>query len=184
LGGFGKTAIFFLPPSIRNRGGAPAVPCMAAAGEWSKMERRLRGIDPRAHLVLGLLAEAASRVGMAVLGGGDASVFKREGSSVVVVRGEPGSCRPLFIGGIRWFGRPIFRARGAPAAGNGVDSAGGIRGQSGVVGRDPSCRGRAGRGSGDAERTTVVVVLEGTARVGAFKAAAAVGRQGEVASRR
>jgi hypothetical protein len=108
-------------------------------------------------------------------------VFKREGSSVVVVRGEPGSCRPLFIGRIRWFGQPIFRARGAPAAGNGVDSAGGIRDQSGAVRRDPSRRGRAGRGSGDAERTAVVVLLEGMTRAGAFKAAATIERQGEVA---
>jgi hypothetical protein len=53
-GVFGKTAIFFLPPSIQNRGGEEgknraggrpgggAVPCTAAVGEWGKMERRPR----------------------------------------------------------------------------------------------------------------------------------------------
>jgi hypothetical protein len=56
---------------------------------------------------------------VAALGGGGALVFKREGGLVVAVRGEPGSCRPLFIGTERRFRRPIFRARGAPAAGNG-----------------------------------------------------------------
>jgi hypothetical protein len=52
-------AFFFLPPPIQNRGGGkgssggrpggegtPAVPPMAAAGKWLKMERRPRGIDP------------------------------------------------------------------------------------------------------------------------------------------
>jgi hypothetical protein len=50
---------------------------MATVGEWGKMERRLRGIDPRAHLVLGLLAEAASQVGRT--GGGGARGRRRSG---------------------------------------------------------------------------------------------------------
>jgi hypothetical protein len=45
---------------------------MAAAGKWVKTERRLRGIDPRAHLVLGWSVGAAPREGrLSVwLGGG------------------------------------------------------------------------------------------------------------------
>jgi hypothetical protein len=119
-----------------------------------------------------LLAGAAPRVGRTGDGGvrgGGAPVCKREESSVVVVRGGPGSGRPLFIGGIRRFGRPIFRARRASMAGNGGSGnipawtpAGGIRSQSSVVGLDPSCR-RAGRGRGGGERRCGAVVLEGTA---------------------
>jgi hypothetical protein len=114
------------------------------------MERAARETDPRAHLVLVLLAGAAPRAGWTGDGGvqgGDAPVCKREESSVVVVRSGPGSGRLLFIGGIRRFGRPIFRARGASMAGNGGSGnipawtpAGRIRGQSSVMGLDPSCR--------------------------------------------
>jgi hypothetical protein len=82
-GGLGQMAILFLPPLIQNRGGgdraaagqgegAPAVPSMAAAGKWVKIERRLRGIDPRAHLALGWSVGAAPREGRRLvrLGGG------------------------------------------------------------------------------------------------------------------
>jgi hypothetical protein len=82
-GGFGQMAIFFLPPLIQIRGGwterrpargrgAPAVPPMAATGKWVKIERRPRGIDPRAHLVLGWSVGAAPREGRRLvwLGGG------------------------------------------------------------------------------------------------------------------
>jgi hypothetical protein len=44
---------------------------MAAAGKWLKMERRPRGIDPRAHLVLGWSEGAAPREG-----GGLAAVLR------------------------------------------------------------------------------------------------------------
>jgi hypothetical protein len=77
-----------LPPSpdSEQRGGgiewrpawgerAPAVPLMAAAGKWLKMERRPRGIDPRAHLVLGWSEEAAPREG-----GGSAAVLRGGGA--------------------------------------------------------------------------------------------------------
>jgi hypothetical protein len=86
-------AFFFLPPPIQNRGGrdraaaglgegAPAVPPMAAAGKWLKMERRLRGIDPRAHLVLGWSEEAAPREG-----GGSAAVLRGGGAVELGGRG-------------------------------------------------------------------------------------------------
>jgi hypothetical protein len=41
------------------------------------MERRLRGIDPRAHLLLGLLPEVAPRAGRT--GGGGARGWRRSG---------------------------------------------------------------------------------------------------------
>jgi hypothetical protein len=52
--------------------GAPAVPPMAAAGKRVKMERRLRGIAPRAHLALGWSVGVAPREGRRLvwLGGG------------------------------------------------------------------------------------------------------------------
>jgi hypothetical protein len=62
---------------MAGRGGA-AIPCTAAAGGWGKMERRPRGIDSRAHLVLWLFEGAAPRAGR--IGGGGALVFKREGA--------------------------------------------------------------------------------------------------------
>jgi hypothetical protein len=112
-------AIFFLPPLIQNRGGgierrpargegAPAVPPMAAAGKWLKMERRPRGINPRAHLVLGWSEGEAPREGgglAAVLRGGGAVELGEGGEVAVEVRGGLGSGRPLFIGGERRFGR-------------------------------------------------------------------------------
>jgi hypothetical protein len=66
------------------------------------MEKATRETDPCAHLVLVLLAGAAPRAGRTGDGGvrgGGAPMCKREESSVVVVRGGPGSGRPLFIGG-------------------------------------------------------------------------------------
>jgi hypothetical protein len=51
--------------------GAPAVPPMAAAGNWPKMEGRPRGIDPRAYLALGWSEGAAPREG-----GGSVAVLK------------------------------------------------------------------------------------------------------------
>jgi hypothetical protein len=54
-----------------------------------------------------------------VLEGGGALVLRKEGGSDAAVRGEPGSYQPLFIGAERQFVWPIFRACGAPAAGNG-----------------------------------------------------------------
>jgi hypothetical protein len=130
-------------------------------------------------------AMAACRGGSA--GGADwrrrRSGVQEGGGSVVAVRGEPGSCRPLFISAERRFGRLIFSSFWSSCGrqwcfgkGPGVDLADGIRGQSGTVRRDPSCRWRAGRG--DAKRMALAVVLEGMARAGAFKAAAALGRQG------
>jgi hypothetical protein len=89
LWGKGKEAGGFWPnghllppsPDLEQRGGsnggrpggrgAPAVPPMAAAGKWLKMERRPRGIDPRAHLVLGWSEGAAPREG-----GGLAAVLR------------------------------------------------------------------------------------------------------------
>jgi hypothetical protein len=44
---------------------------------------------------------------VASLGGG-ALVLKQGEKVVVVVRGSPGSGRPLFIGGVRRFGRGFF----------------------------------------------------------------------------
>jgi hypothetical protein len=44
---------------------------MAAAGKWLKMERRPRGIDPRAYLALGWSEGAAPREG-----GGSVAVLK------------------------------------------------------------------------------------------------------------
>jgi hypothetical protein len=172
--GYRQNALLLPPFDPKQKGGTTWRPAgRALAGgpmlgdgrKLGKTERVAREIDPHAHLVLVLLAGAAPRAGQT--GDGDvrdsgAPVCKREESLVVVVRGGPGSGRPLFIGGVRWFGRPIFRARGASMAGNGGSGnipawtpAGGIRGQSSVVGLDPSCRraghGRGG-GSGDAVR--------------------------------
>jgi hypothetical protein len=60
-----------------------------------------------AHLVRWLFAEAAPQAGWT--GGGGAwgrrrSGVQEGGGSVVAVRGEPGSCRPLFIGAGRRLG--------------------------------------------------------------------------------
>jgi hypothetical protein len=82
-GVLGKKPFFFLPLESEQREegraerrpargrGAPAVPPMAVAGKWLKMERRPRGIDPRAHLVLEWSEGAAPREG-----GGSAAVLK------------------------------------------------------------------------------------------------------------
>jgi hypothetical protein len=67
---------------------------MVAAGKWLKMERRPRGIDPRAHLVLGWSEEAAPREGggsAAVLRGGGAVELGGRGDVAVVVRGGVGT---------------------------------------------------------------------------------------------
>jgi hypothetical protein len=67
-----------------------AVPPMAATGKRLKMERRPRGIDSRAHLVLGWSEEAAPREG-----GGSAAVL-RGGSAVELGGRGEGHC-----GGVR-----------------------------------------------------------------------------------
>jgi hypothetical protein len=64
----------------------PATLATAAAGRWGKMERRPRGIDSRAHLVLEWSEEAAPREGSgsaAVLGGGGAVEFGERGGGAV-----------------------------------------------------------------------------------------------------
>jgi hypothetical protein len=66
---------------------------MAAAGKRLKMERRLRGIDSRAHLVLGWYEEAAL-----CEGGGSAAVVRGGGAVELRGRGE-GRC-----GGVKWAG--------------------------------------------------------------------------------
>jgi hypothetical protein len=101
VGGLAKSLL--LPPSPiqnRERGGIErrpawregvlAVPPMAAAGKRLKMERRPRGIDSRAHLVLGWSEEAAPREG-----GGSAAVLRGGGAVELGGRGE-GHC-----GGVR-----------------------------------------------------------------------------------
>jgi hypothetical protein len=77
-GVFGQTAIPFL--SIRTEEGeginraagwqgcSLVVQCTATPGRWGKTERRPRGSQPRAHLVLWSLVEAAPRA--AASGGG------------------------------------------------------------------------------------------------------------------
>jgi hypothetical protein len=157
-----KTAIFSLP-SIQNRegghdlaadrqGASPAA--LFSRPEIGAKRRGRQGEStPRAHLVLGLLVKAAPRAGRAGGGGargGGAPVCKREESSVMVVRGEPGSCRSLFIGGIRRFGGRFFELEELLSAGNG----GSGRSQRGLQAVATRCR------------TAVAVVLEGTARAG------------------
>jgi hypothetical protein len=110
----------------------PATLATAAAGRWGKTERRPRGIDSRAHLVLGWSEEAAPRDGSgsaAVLGGGGVVEFgeegRRRGEAVLVWCGEPGRPSAPFIGGERRFRVEIFlrraplrRARGASRGGD------------------------------------------------------------------
>jgi hypothetical protein len=57
------------PSSRIEQGCSPAAQCMATTGRWDKMERRPRGSQPRAHLGLGLLVEAAPRRGVGDGGG-------------------------------------------------------------------------------------------------------------------
>jgi hypothetical protein len=105
-------AFSFLPSPIQNRGGyraaaglgegAPAVPPMAAAGKWLKMERRPRENRSRAHLVLGWFEEAALREGAgsaAVLRCGGAVELGGGGEVAVVVRGGLGGRPAPFICG-------------------------------------------------------------------------------------
>jgi hypothetical protein len=82
---------------------------MAAAGKRLKMERRPRGIDSRAHLVLGWSEEAAPREG-----GGSAAVLRGGGAVELGGRGERSlwrceagrDCRPPFIGAGKAVSRP------------------------------------------------------------------------------
>jgi hypothetical protein len=100
--------------------GVPAgAPCSSATSEWREMERRLRGFYSPTYLVLwrhvGVDRRWRTEGGGA--GYGRRAPMLRLGKKVaVVVRGSPGSGQPLFISGIRRFGRPIFRARGASVA--------------------------------------------------------------------
>jgi hypothetical protein len=95
-------------------GGAPG---SAAAGNRGKTEGEMTATYPFSHLGWGRPVEMAPRHRAAASNGGWGGGARRlteERGSAVAVRGEVGSCRPLFIGAKRRFGRPIFRARGAP----------------------------------------------------------------------
>jgi hypothetical protein len=115
-GVFGKTAIFFLPPSIQNRagegknraggrpGGSAGGPEHGGGRGWGKMERRTRATYSGAHLGLGLLVEAAPReeaaveMGLVVVArcgcaarqwrGGDGSVVRRDRHGAIYSRNK------------------------------------------------------------------------------------------------
>jgi hypothetical protein len=59
------------------------------------------------------------RLEVAVIGGGGAQVLRKERGSVVAVRGEPGSCRPLFIGAGRRLSGRNSSSRSLCGRGNG-----------------------------------------------------------------
>jgi hypothetical protein len=95
-GGFWLNSPPFIPylATDRGRGGQPrrkagrwgcppATLATAAAGRWGKTERRPRGIDSRAHLVLGWSEEAAPREGS-----GSAAVARGRRRCGVRGRGE------------------------------------------------------------------------------------------------
>jgi hypothetical protein len=97
---------------VVGRQGCPlAAPCSSATDEWREMERRPRGFDSPTYL--GLWRRVGVDRRRRADGGGAgygrrAPVLKQGRKVVVVVRGRPGSGRPLFICGISRFGRPIF----------------------------------------------------------------------------
>jgi hypothetical protein len=67
---------------------------MAAAGKWPKMQRRPRGIDPRAYLALGWSEGAAPREG-----GGSVAVLK--GRRCCGALGEACECSVVRCGAAR-----------------------------------------------------------------------------------
>jgi hypothetical protein len=89
----------------------PASQAPAAVGQWGKTTRASRGTDSPTYLGRCWRAEA---VPWAATDWKVASLARRcpvlkQGEKVaVVVRGSPGSDRPLFIGGVRRFGQGYF----------------------------------------------------------------------------